>query len=74
MSVKTRGSKSVAAPSPMAVYDGTRALGEIEDYARGDVRAFVGIGDDRVIFGIFPDRRAAMRAVSEAAKAPGASG
>ena len=53
-------------PSPMIVYNGTSAEGEIEDHGRGDIRAFLGIGDERVSLGTYPDRKAAMRAVSDA--------
>jgi hypothetical protein len=56
------------APAVMSVYDGTTSLGEIEDHGPGDVRAFVGIGDERKPIGAYPDRRTAMRAVSEARK------
>jgi hypothetical protein len=55
--------------TPMIVYAGTVALGEIEDHRRGDVRAWLGTGDERVSLGIYSDRKTAMRAVSEAAKA-----
>jgi hypothetical protein len=50
--------------TPMVVYDGTRAL----DHGRGDIRAWLGVGDERVSLGTYPDRKAAMRAVSEAAQ------
>jgi hypothetical protein len=52
----------------MAVYDGTSALGEIEDHGSGDVRAWIGVGDERKAIGTFPTRRDAMRAVSEAVR------
>jgi hypothetical protein len=55
-------------PSPLTVYDGTRALGEIEDHFREGVRAFLGTGDERKPLGTYPDRKAAMRAVSAAVK------
>jgi hypothetical protein len=55
--------------TPMVVYDGTRALGEIEDHGRSDIQAWLGVGDERVSLGTVPDRKAAMRAVSEAAQA-----
>jgi hypothetical protein len=61
----------MAAPALLAVYDGTRALGEIEDHGRGDVRAWLGIGDGRVPLGTYPDRRAAIRGISEAAQKKG---
>jgi hypothetical protein len=53
----------------LAVYDGCRFLGEVEDHGRGNVQAFLGAGDDRQPLGKFPTRRDAMRAVSSAAKA-----
>jgi hypothetical protein len=53
----------------MTVYDGMRGLGEIEDHGRNDIRAWVGIGDERRAIGAYPDRKAAMRAVSQAADA-----
>ena len=56
-------------PTPMSVYDGTRPLGEIEDWGRNDIRAWLGTGDERVMLGAYPDRRTAMRAVGAAAKA-----
>ncbi len=56
----------------MVVYYGTHPEGEIEDHGPGDIRAWAGIADERVALGRFPDRRAAMRAVSEAVKAAGA--
>lgn len=55
--------------NPLTVYDGTCALGEIEDHGPHDIRAWLGIGDDRTALGAYPDRKAAMRAVSEAARA-----
>jgi hypothetical protein len=56
-------------PAPMIVYWGTRAEGELEDHAAGDVRAWVGTGPGRKSLGAFPDRQSAMRAVSSAAEA-----
>jgi hypothetical protein len=53
----------------MTVYDGTRALGEIEDHLHEGVRANLGIGRGREPLGIYVDRRSPMRAVSQAAKA-----
>jgi hypothetical protein len=61
-------------PSIMTVYFGTRAEGEIEDHGPGDVRAWAGIADERVALGKFPDRKAAMRAVSQAAEAAESAG
>lgn len=58
-----------ATPSVMVVYDGTRAIGEIEDHGRDDVRAWVGTGKSRRRLGAYPDRKSAMRAVSAAAEA-----
>jgi hypothetical protein len=55
-------------PTAMVVYNGVHPLGEIEDYGRNDVRAWLGIGDERKAIGTFPDRRMAMKAVSTAAK------
>jgi hypothetical protein len=56
-------------PFPMTVYNGSRAEGEIEGHGRGDIRAWIGVGEDRVPIGTFPDRKSAMRAVSKAVKA-----
>ena len=56
-----------AAPALMTVYDDTRPLGEIEDHGRNDVRSWLGVGDDRLLLGTYPDRKSAMRAVSAAA-------
>jgi hypothetical protein len=56
---------------PMVVYDGDErtVLGEIEDHG-SEVLAFVYSGDTRRIqIGFFADRRSAMRAVSDLAKA-----
>jgi hypothetical protein len=47
----------------MRVYEGTVAVGEIEDWGRGDVRAFNLTPSGRVAIGTFADRRLAMRAV-----------
>jgi hypothetical protein len=63
------GKSVVENPSIMIVYNGTCPEGEIEDWGRGDIRAFVGVGEDRVAIGTHPDRRTAMRAVSAAAEA-----
>jgi hypothetical protein len=63
-----------ATPSVMTVYFGHISEGELEDHGPGDVRAWVGIGEDRVAIGVYPDRKTAMRAVSEASKAAGAAG
>jgi hypothetical protein len=57
----------------MTDYDGPRALGEIEDRLREGVRAYLGIGRGRKPLGTYADRRSAMRAVSQAAKADQAS-
>jgi hypothetical protein len=53
----------------MAVYDGTSMLGEIEDHATEGVRAYLGAGRGRRSLGTYPDRKTAMRAVSQAAGA-----
>jgi hypothetical protein len=50
-------------PTPMGVYDGYVAVGEIEDWGEGDVRAFNLTPSGRVAIGTFADRRTAMRAV-----------
>lgn len=52
----------------MTVYRGRVAEGEIEDHGRRDVRAFLGVGDERTPLGTFPTRRDAMQAVSSAAR------
>ena len=57
------------ATAVMTVYDGTHPLGEIEDHGRNDVRAWRGVGDDRVSLGTYPDRKSAMRAIGAAATA-----
>jgi hypothetical protein len=57
--------------TPMTVYDGTSALGEIEDHGKNDIRAWLGTGEDRSPLGSYPDRKAAMKAVSGAAKTTG---
>jgi hypothetical protein len=66
--------RAVKNPSPMTVYKGSVPEGEIEDHGPGEIRAWLGIGDSHVSLGAHPDRKAAMRAVSEAAKAAGAPG
>jgi hypothetical protein len=57
----------------MTVYNGTIAEGQIEDYGKAGVVAYVWRGKKRVHIGIFADRKAAIGAVAEAAKteAPG---
>lgn len=60
------------APAILGVYWGTRLEGELEDHGPGEVRAFVGTGPDRKPLGSYPDRRSAMRAVSQAAATAGA--
>jgi hypothetical protein len=57
--------------TPLAVYNGTLGLGEIEDHGPGDVRAWLGIGAGRTAIGTFDDRKTAMRAISTAAKEAG---
>jgi hypothetical protein len=57
------------AAAPMTVYDGTRAIGEIQDCGRKRVRAWLGGGPARKLLGTYPDRTTAMRAVSAADKA-----
>jgi hypothetical protein len=59
----------MSAPSPMVVYRGHEAEGEIEDHGRRDIRAWVGVGDERKAIGTYPTRRDAMRAVSSTAAA-----
>jgi hypothetical protein len=56
-------------PTPMRVYYGHIALGEIEDWGKGDIRAFDLTPSGRVSVGTFPDRRSAMRAVGRMADA-----
>jgi hypothetical protein len=55
--------------SIMTVYDHLTPLGELEDHGKNDIRAWLGTGDDRMPLGSFRDRKAAMRAVSDAAEA-----
>jgi hypothetical protein len=51
-------------PTPMTVYDGRIATGEIEDHGVRDVRAWVlDSSGDRVSVGTFPDRKLAIRGV-----------
>jgi hypothetical protein len=57
----------------MTVYDGNRALGEIEDHLREGVRANLSVGRSRKPLGTHADRRSAMPAVSQTAKADQAS-
>ena len=54
--------------SPMGVYRGIERIGEIEDH-HTCVLAFRANGNGRVALGRFDDRKAAMRAVSDAYKA-----
>jgi hypothetical protein len=51
-------------PTPMTVYDGRVAIGEIEDHGPRNILAFDLTPTGRVALGQFPDRRAAIRAVS----------
>jgi hypothetical protein len=51
-------------PAVMVVYDGQRAIGEIEDHGPRNILAFDLSPTGRVALGQFPDRRAAIRAVS----------
>jgi hypothetical protein len=44
-------------------------IGEIEDHARESVRAYLGTSEDRQPLGTYPDRKSAIRAVSQAARA-----
>jgi hypothetical protein len=55
----------------MTVYDGNCALGEIGDHLR--VRTYLSVGRCRKRLGTHADRRSAMRAVPQAAKADQAS-
>jgi hypothetical protein len=57
------------APAIMMVYFGHIAEGELEDHGPGDIRAWVGVGDEREPLGTYPTRREAMRAVSSIADA-----
>jgi hypothetical protein len=67
--MKRNPSHSRPAPSVMVFYDHLTPPGELEDHGKNDIRAWLGTGDDRIPLGTFPDRKAAMRAVSNAAKA-----
>jgi hypothetical protein len=49
----------------MVVYDGRTAIGEIEDHGPRKILAFDLTPTGRVPLGQFPDRRAAIRAVSD---------
>jgi hypothetical protein len=46
----------------LAIYDGTRRVGELEDRGRGQVTAFKIDGTKRVV-GVYPTPTEAMRAV-----------
>jgi hypothetical protein len=59
-------------PTPMVVYDGRIAIGEIEDHGPRKILAFDLTPTGRIALGQFPDRRAAMRAVFEARTSGGA--
>jgi hypothetical protein len=52
-------------PAAMVVYDGQTAIGEIEDHGPRKIFAFDITPTGRVALGQFPDRRAAIRAVSD---------
>jgi hypothetical protein len=56
-------------PTPKRVYYGHTAVGEIEDWGKGDIRAFDLTPSGRVAVGTFPDRRSAMRAVGRKGEA-----
>jgi hypothetical protein len=55
-------------PPAITVYNGTLAEGQIEDYGKAGVVAYVYRGKRRFHLGIFASRKAAIGAVSEAAK------
>jgi hypothetical protein len=50
-------------PSPMRLYDGPTAIGEVLDYGPGKVLAFHLIEGRRVSLGFHDDRRAAREAI-----------
>ena len=52
-------------PAAMGVYFGTTRLGEIVDFGKAGVDAFVCRGERRLKIGIFADRKSAAAAVSE---------
>jgi hypothetical protein len=49
--------------SRLLVYDGTIAIGEVEDHGDRRIIAFQLTPSGRVKIGQFPDRRSAMRAI-----------
>ena len=56
-------------PSPMTVYDGQTAVGEVEDHGPRKILAFATspLGR-RIPLGTFGDRRSAVRAVAAASR------
>ena len=57
-------------PSPMTVYDGQTAVGEVEDHGPRKILAFkTSPLGRRVALGTFGDRRSAIRAVAAASRA-----
>jgi len=61
-----------AKPSAMRVYAGAVAVGEIEDWGPGDIRAFdLTPSGRRVAVGVYTDRKAAMRAVGRRSEREG---
>jgi len=56
----------------MLVYNGVHPLGEIKDYGRHCIKAYVYVGDYKpILIGTYSDRRTAIGAVSEAAERQG---
>jgi hypothetical protein len=57
----------------LAVYDGTKQVGEIDDRGRGKATAFCVGPRLRIKVGVFENRTAAMRAIIAAARNAGGS-
>jgi hypothetical protein len=57
-------------PSPMGVYSGQERIGEIIDHGNRCVMAYRVTASGRRLLGRYPDRKAAMVAVSNAVKEP----
>ena len=60
-------------PGLLAVYDGTKQVGEIDDRGRGKATAFCVGPKRRIKVGVFEDRTAAMRAIIAATRSAGSS-
>jgi hypothetical protein len=56
-------------PNPIGCYDGTKKTGEVVDWGRGGVEAFVARNGKMVRIGIFASRKLAAAAVAEAVDA-----